>query len=116
MRLRFVCECVYVLKKNTHVYVCVGCEIDAFAIEIVAFARADDRGRLEFLLSTDPPPSLPESAQYWKHGWELSDRFNIKFGPLDSNAGVFGGAGGGEKDRWAAAKWDHKKDTQVWNI
>ena len=63
-----------------------------------------------------PPPSLPESAQYWKHGWELSDRFNIKFGPLDSNAGVFGGAGGGEKDRWAAAKWDHKKDTQVWNI
>ena len=51
-----ISECVYLLKKNMHVYVCVGCEIDAFAIEIVAFARADDRGRLEFLLSTDPPP------------------------------------------------------------
>ena len=43
----------------------------------------------------------------------LSDRLNIKFGSLDSNAGVFGGAGGGEKDRWAAAKWDHKKDTYL---
>jgi hypothetical protein len=71
---------------------------------------------VSFYALLPPPPSLPESAQYWKHGWELSDRFNIKFGPLDSNAGVFGGAGGGEKDRWAAAKWDHKKDTQVWNI
>jgi hypothetical protein len=67
-----ISECVYLLKKNMHVYVCVGCEIDAFAIEIVAFARADDRGRLEFLLFVSlltPPLSLPESAQYWKHGW-----------------------------------------------
>jgi hypothetical protein len=81
-------------KQNTHVYVCVGCEIDTFANEIDAF----------------------ECVETWMG--TLSDRLDIKFGSLEAMLGVSSGAGGGKKDRWAAAKWDHKhlSSAQVWYI